>query len=239
MSRVTVRDFLDISCETLLDEINQLDRDGLFQRYDNPFEQKWFLADKTNLPPGLLYAFESLRSRETMFWLSKLLEVPIYLADFRHYGGLFIYEPGDYLRAHVDAGIHPELNLRKVATSIVYLTDAQLETYTGDTAEKADPLVWGRNLHQYKAGDLVAFTNDNLAWHGVPIVSHTRRVCLTISYLAPQSFEHRHYTNPRTRAYFARTLWDRDTLEIEQLRQLRASEDKHSEVYRMTTEADR
>lgn len=212
----------------LHEEIDSLE----YQRYDNPFERKWFLASKTRLLPSTERTFNSLGSKDTIRWISRLTGVPCYMAEFKQYGNIFIYENGDYLKAHVDAGIHPDLKLRKVATLLVYLTDAELEFYTGDTAEKEDPLVWSRSLHLFKPNEAILFTNTNTAWHGVPTVRGDRRIVLTISYLAPPDWTNVRFTNPRTRAYFAKTLWDHDTPEIEKLRKMRASEEEHESVYR-------
>jgi len=230
MNSVTVPGFLEPEEIPLcLTEVHRLETDGLLQRYDNPFEAKWFLADKTNLPTHLAAAFGWLRNGTTQWWISHLLGVPITTVDFNHYGGLFIYQPGDYLKAHVDAGVHPRFsNFRKVATALLYLTVAELETYSGDTCLKDDPLVWSRNYHLYKPGDLVVFNNTDTAWHGVP-TCRDRRVVLTVSYLA-DSFDHAHYQNPRTRAYFCKTLWDKETPELTELRKLRV--EAPEQVYR-------
>lgn len=236
MKHITIPKFLEPEEISLcLTEIMTMQRDGLFQRYNNPFEQKWFLADKANLPPYVADAFAKLRNGATQWWISHLLDVPITTVDFLHYGGLFVYNNDDYLRAHVDAGIHPKhASLRKVVTALVYLTPAELEFYTGDTCLKEDPLVWSRSYHLHKPGDLVVFTNTDTAWHGVPLVKGHERVVLTVSYLAAD-FDDSKYKNPRTRAFFCKTLWDRDTPEIRELRHLRASETGREKVYQMGT----
>lgn len=213
-----------------LGELRHLEQDNLLQRYDNPFESKQFLVDKANLPVHIHAAFAMLKSGTTQWWISHLLGVPITTVDFSHYGGLFIYEPGDYLKPHVDAGMHPKHAMRKIATALLYLTPASLETYTGTKCTEPEPLVWSRDLHTYKPGDLVIFSNHDTAWHGVPTVTE-RRVVLTVSYLAADLTNPR-FTNPRTRAYFCKTTWEKETPELRELRSKRASEEEHSEVYR-------
>lgn len=220
-----------------LREAEALQLTSAFNRYNNLFESKCFLEDKSVLPyaPYLNDAVRELASSDTCKWVSRLLDIPIFTADVRHYGGLFIYNHGDYLAAHVDAGMHPNKSLRKVATACLYLTPAILEFYRGDNCTDPDPYVWSKyNVQYVKPDQCVFFSNTNDAWHGVPKVTETHqgRVVLTVSYLAPPEFEHREYTNSRTRAYFARTAWDRETLQRAALRQARASETEHQKVYR-------
>lgn len=206
-------------------------------RYDNPFERKSFLEDKGQLEPDIARAINELCTQEAVKWVSRILDVPLDHADWPHYGGVFMYSKGDYLKPHVDAGIHPTKSLRKVATALLYLTPAEIQWYLGTDCTDSNPLILDEGLIDYvESNTLVLFTNTNWAWHGVPEVKDTtsKRIVLTVSYLAPASFENLVFTNPRTRAYFARCSWEgEDTPELAALRELRASEEQHAQVYRV------
>lgn len=205
-------------------------------RYDNPFERKSFLEDKALLTgsPPLLWVVNELRAAEMLRLVQRLTNLPVERSDWRHYGGLFVYRTGDYLEPHVDAGVHPQTQERKVATAILYLTDADLMFWSGDPATQDDPEVWLPTTIPVRAGEAILFTNHDMAWHSVPTIqSEEPRVCLTVSYMAHSNFSHTRYQNKRTRAYFARRVGQSDTPEMAALRQQRASEEGHERVYRL------
>lgn len=214
-----------------LDEIEEL----ALGRYDNPFERKSFLENKdaSALPATLAHAFNELTSHNTCKWVSRILDVPILYADMRHYGGVFVYEHGDYLAPHVDAGIHPIKGLRKIATALLYLTPSTLSTWAGDSVADCEyPEVWACTDHYISPNELVLFSNHDTAWHSVPLVSGGRRVVLTVSYMAPPEFSRIDFRNTHTRAYFAPIIGEPDP--YKDLRLKRVSEEHHSEVYRTT-----
>lgn len=241
---IILHDFLDQ--RTLAGCISEVDKLKL-ERYDNPFERKWFLADKTQIGVAdLCNAFNQLIVPSTCTWVQRLLNLPIAISDFDHYGGVFVYEQGDYLKQHVDAGIHPYSDpnnlLRKVATALLYLTPATLEFYSGDNAGREEnPTVWARHPYFIKTNQLVLFANDDYAWHGVPEIHEpgASRVVLTVSYMTlASSFQHPSFTNMRTRAYFAHAYWELETEDTKRLRLQRASEDEHSRVYRTSEQSE-
>lgn len=229
--------FSEADRERALKDIQSLQ----LSRYDNPFERKSFLEDKDLLTgsPPLLWMVNELRAAEMLRLVQRLTNLPVERSDWRHYGGLFVYKPGDYLQPHVDAGIHPSTKERKVATAVLYLTEATLEFWAGDDCTTDDPEVWLPNAVSVRAGECILFTNHDQAWHSVPTIYanqqylESQRVCLTVSYMAHPSFTHSRYQNPRTRAYFAKRVGQQDTPEIAALRQQRASEEHHAEVYRL------
>lgn len=229
MTYYILHQFTDCDVEQALRETGEL----ALGRYDNPFEQKDFLEHKSDVyqKPALSWALDEVRS--TPRTASQLLNLPISHADWQHYGGLFRYNPGDYLAPHVDAGIHPKLGTRKVATIVLYLTDATLSFWQGDPCTADKPEVWLEQQVSVRAGEAILFSNDDTAWHSVPVVTGNARVCLTVSYMAYEGFKHSRYQNPRTRAYFARRHGVADTPGLAELREMRASEDKHQEVYRV------
>lgn len=223
--------FTEIDLDRALEEVNQLP----LQRYYNPFERKSFLASKADMldSPSLCYCLDELRGSIKV--ASQLLNLPLYVVDWQHYGGLFVYRPGDYLAPHVDAGIHPRTGARKLATVVLYLTDATLSFWQGDSCLENTPEVWLEQSVGLRAGDAIVFANHDSDWHSVPVVhSPEPRVCMTLSYMAYPGFKHSHYTNPRTRAYFAKRHGVPDTPEIAALRIARASEEEHERVYRWT-----
>lgn len=229
-SHFILHQFTECDIAQALTEVSQLALD----RYDNPFEQKDFLANKADMleKPALSWALDELRGTTKI--ASQLLNLPIAYAEWQHYGGLFVYKPGDHLSPHVDAGIHPKTGERKVATIVLYLTDATLSFWAGDLCTDEDPEVWLEQPVPVKAGEAILFANHDWAWHSVPVVkSSSPRVCMTLSYMAYPGFAHSRYQNPRTRAYFARRHGQPDSPEITLLRQQRASEEHHQEVYRL------
>lgn len=227
----------------ILHQFSQADRDRALldiqqlslARYDNPFEHKSFLEHKedTFLSAALPWMVEELCSHDMLRTVCRLTNLPVERADWQHYGGLFVYGPGDYLMPHVDAGIHPHTGERKVATAVLYLTDAILTCWNGDDCKVADPEVWLPQSVWVRAGECILFTNHDWAWHSVPTIQHQDpRVCLTVSYMTSPDFQHSRYQNPRTRAYFARIHGQSDTPELKALRLKRASEEGREEVYR-------
>lgn len=200
-------------------------------RYNNPFEHKTVVK-----PEHFVSAIinPSMLSCQSRWWISKLLGVPIEYADWTHYGGCFIYNEGDFLGVHADAGRHPKNGQVKVATACLYLTPAVLNFWHGEPAYYDKPTVqYVKESLSIKANTLVLFTNDDQAWHSVPRVSDQQRVVITCSYIAPEGFKSPDYSNIRTRAYFARIEGVVDTVEEAVLREQRASETEHEGVYRV------
>ena len=82
-----------------------------WDRYDNPFEQKYTLRDKFHFPPLLKALFEELESDAFVHQLSTLCGYRLLLDTTRNFWGVHTYGPGDKLDIHVDAGLHPTMNL--------------------------------------------------------------------------------------------------------------------------------
>ena len=210
----------------------------LFDRYDNPFEQKWTMRKDTNI--ALIhhdYIYDMLMAPNSIWWIQRLLDVEISHADWTHYGGIFVYDQGDYLKPHLDAGMHPVSKLTKVATACLYLTPATLEFWHGEPSNYSKPQVYYRHtVHDVEAGTLILFTNTLYAWHSVPVVeSEQSRVVITCSYLAPSNFSHPQFNNNRTRAYFGRMNDEPHDPVLEILREQRASEEGYKNAYRTNT----
>lgn len=230
-SHFILHNFTECDIDRALQEVSQLS----LARYNNPFEQKDFLQHKSGMVemPALTWALHELF--HTTKIASQLLALPISCTDWRHYGGLFVYKLGDFLAPHVDAGLHPGTKERKVATICLYLTDATLSFWQGDSATDKQPQVWLEQPVQVRAGEAILFANHDTAWHSVPQVTpgQQQRVCLTLSYMAHPDFQHSRYQNQRTRAYFAKRYGVPEPPWLTELRDKRASEEEHEQVYRL------
>lgn len=243
MDKIIIKDYLD-DPQVFLDEIfKDYKYNHRYDRYDNPFERKWVM--RRPFPSVILHVTDRLIRPDTCWWVQRLLDVPIEYGDVQHYGGVFVYgitgsvdnASGDYLKPHCDAGVHPYNGQHKVATACLYLTPAVLYFYKGDPVWFDKPLVHriDQVLH-IPANSLVLFTNHDTAWHEVPLsTTNQPRAVITVSYMAPSDFKDPRFMNTRTRAYFARHMSVLDSPELAELRELRASEEHHQEVYRTTT----
>ena len=208
-----------------------------WDRYSNPFEQKYTLRDKYGFPPLLKSLFERLENPGFVRELSEIVGHKLILDETRNFWGVHMYESGDKLDIHVDAGIHPANRLKKRVTLGIYLSyewreeyGCCLEIWRGDKCnltEKVDTIAPMFNR-------MVLFTCNDCAWHGnpEPVVcpENSRRIFVTISYLS----ENREDTNERSKAYFVPRpddVWDEDKYN---LRQLRSDSERYNELYRYT-----
>lgn len=252
MDRLVIKDYLD-DPQNVLDfiETSIRETDSWWYRYENPFESKWAL-DKQNyddtkfnqqVAAGTFYITDPLLFQVMLklvhpnvcWWVQRLLDVPIEYGDVQHYGGVFVYGNGDYLKPHCDAGVHPVNQQHKVATACLYLTPAVLYFYKGDVVWLDKPVIHriDQILH-VPANSLVLFQNHDTAWHEVPVVTGPEpRAVITVSYMAPPDFKDTRFMNMRTRAYFARHMSIPDSPELADMRERRASEEFHQEVYRV------
>lgn len=233
MAHFSVDTMTDVLCDAALEEARQLPLSA-FDRYDNPFEQKWTLREKTNLPPMLARAFDHLNHEWLGLAQDRWGSIELRRDDARHYMGLFRYEHGDHLDVHVDAGICPLNGLRKAVTTLLYLGDgalSPLEFWNGDKCTVKEPVIENLAAQVWpKHGTLVQFTNEDDAWHGVPRQVGADRYVLTVSYLISPS--EAAAKNPRTRAFFVPRpgdIWGDDKFA---LRDARADEAQHASVYR-------
>ena len=117
-----------------------------FDRYDNPFEQKFTLRDKFSYPEKLNSLFTYLESNEFIETLSSYVGNKLYKDDTRNFNGVHIYNNGDKLDIHLDAGIHPKNNIKKYLTLGIYLSlnwreeyGCHLEIWKGDKDKLHQP----------------------------------------------------------------------------------------------------
>jgi hypothetical protein len=221
-------------------EILSLD-EAAWDRYDNPFEQKYTLRDKYNFPPLLTGLFTHLESDEFIEKLSNMSGYKLYRDETRNFWGVHKYKGGDRLDIHVDAGIHPTMKKKKQLTLGLYLSSnwddsygCALEIWKGDNAGLSDA-----KLHEKVESimplfnRLVLFTCNDYAWHGNPepaaCPDPAKRIFLTMSYMSDNMEDN----NKRMKAFFIARPEDPSDPEKDKLRLLRADPEKYKEVYRV------
>jgi Rps23 Pro-64 3,4-dihydroxylase Tpa1-like proline 4-hydroxylase len=214
--------------------------DDQWDRYDNPFEQKYTLRDKHALPLRLKQLFERLESPEFVEHLSAVCGYKLLLDPTRNFWGVHKYNTGDKLDIHVDAGLHPVTKQKKQVTLGIYLSSnwnesygCQLEVWRGDSA--ASPRIYEKMASISPLFNrAVMFTCNDFAWHGNPTIaacpSDAHRLFVTISYLS-ENYED---SNKRVKALFVARPGDPDDPKKDELRLIRADPEKYKEVYRST-----
>lgn len=215
--------------------------DEAWDRYANPFEQKFTLRDKFKFPPLLSTLFDYLTSEPFVNHLSDVVGYDLILDATRNFWGVHKYGPGDKLDIHVDAGFHPTMGLKKQITLGIYLSSewkeeygCKLEIWRGENCanndakllEKVDSIAPLFNR-------LVLFTCNDYAWHGNPEPATcppgSKRIFITLSYLSENTAD----KNKRKKAFFVARPEDPEDAEKDKLRLLRADSEKYKEVYRI------
>ena len=229
--------FLDVNFANILqNEILNIP-DSEWDRYNNPFEQKYTLRDKYNFPPNLTLLFEELQSEDFISKLSILCGYKLFLDDTRNFWGVHKYDSGDKLDIHTDAGLHPINKLKKQLTLGIYLSSnwkkeygCELEIWKGDKNSISEKIA---SIEPY-FNRLIIFTCNDYSWHGNPepvtcIHNNTKRIFVTISYLSENFTD----DNKKVKAYFVSRPIDPIDLEKDKLRLLRSDPDKYKEVYNL------
>lgn len=218
-----------------------------WDRYDNPFEQKYTLRDKYNFPPFLVKLFNELTTEKFMNELSDTVGHKLILDSTRNFWGVHIYEPGDKLDIHVDAGYHPTLKLKKQTTLGIYLSyewkeeyGCALEIWRGENCAKDDAKIHEKiDSIAPIFNRLILFNCNDYAWHGNPEPSRgspeSRRIFITISYLSENFSD----DNKKVKAFFVPRPNDPEDKEKDRLRFLRADPEKYKEIYRMHDEPNK
>jgi Rps23 Pro-64 3,4-dihydroxylase Tpa1-like proline 4-hydroxylase len=215
----------------------------MFDRYDNPFEQKYTLRDKNKYPPKLQSLINYLISDVFVSKLSSFTGHQLLVDTTKNFYGVHMYKENDKLDIHVDAGIHPVLNLKKQITLGIYLSynwtyenGCALEIWDGDDSHVDKPKIYEcvTKIHPM-FNRLILFTCTDNAWHGNPDPVHienninSKRIFITLSYL---SNEIENYNNKRKKAYFIARPNDPEDLNKDKLRDLRANPETCNLVYR-------
>lgn len=220
-----------------------------FDRYQNPFEQKWTLRDKFDFNDVLKYTFRYFEGNEFLSLIKDLVGFPVEIEEQRNYWGVHLFKNGDKLDIHTDAGIHPPTNKKKHVTVGYYLTlnwkpeyGGDLEIWNGDSVTNYNPKLY--SLHEKIEpinNRMVIFTNTDYAWHGAPnqvkCADDAVRIFITISYISDKEdlngFVYRNDMEniiPKAR-FVGRPNIDSFDEEIEELRRKRATVTGSKEVY--------
>jgi hypothetical protein len=212
-----------------------------WDRYDNPFEQKYTLRDKFNFPSNLNTLFAEFESNEFIEQLSNLCGYRLIRDITRNFWGVHTYENGDHLDIHVDAGIHPTMNLKKQVTLGLYLSanwnesyGCNLELWRGDNADSSSAKIYEKSKEITPIFNrLILFTCNDYAWHGNPVPAtcppSAKRIFLTMSYMSHNTAD----LNKRPKALFISRPEDEKDSEKDRLRLLRADPVKYKEIYRI------
>jgi hypothetical protein len=211
-----------------------------WDRYQNPFEAKYTLRDKYNFPPLLKQLFNELMAPEFVNQIGKIVGRKLLLDLTRNFWGVHMYEPGDKLDIHVDAGLHPLLSFKKQVTLGIYLSanweesyGCQLEIWHGENSKNNSAKLM-RKVDSIAPmfNRLILFTCNDYAWHGNPEPAcgpaDSRRIFITISYLSDDFTDE----NKRVKAFFIARPGDPDDSEKDRLRLLRADPARYKDVYK-------
>lgn len=212
-----------------------------WDRYDNPFEQKYTLSNKYNLPYNLSQLFKKFESQEFIEHLSEVCGYRLLLDPTRNFWGVHKYKTGDKLDIHVDAGLHPNTKQKKQLTLGLYLSSnwkeeygCHLELWKGDNSSVQSPAIYEKTVTIAPVFNrAVIFTCNDYAWHGNPTPANcpadALRIFVTISYLSENYFD----LNTRVKALFVARPEDNPDPEKDKLRILRADPEKCKDVYRI------
>lgn len=233
--------FLNTSFATnLQQEILSIPQES-WDRYDNPFEQKYTLRDKYAFPPLLQKLFNELTSDTFISVLSSITGYKLLLDTTRNFWGVHTYGPGDKLDIHVDAGLHPTLGLKKQITLGIYLSyewkeeyGCNLEIWRGDNCSNNDAKILEKmDSIAPLFNRLILFECNDYAWHGNPEPAkgpqESKRIFVTLSYLS----ENYKDDNKRKKAFFVARPGDPVDDEKDKLRLLRTDPEMYNKVYRV------
>jgi len=202
-----------------------------WDRYNNVFEQKYTLRDKNKLPTHCHKLFDIFTSKKMIDILSDLTGVKLFNDPTKNWWGIHIFNNGDYLDIHSDAGIHPVTKDKKHLTLGIYLSKewtekngGYLEIWNGDSVMSENPKLNSLSSKILPSfNKMVLFTNTVNAWHGSPepclIEGNEQRIFVTISYLSNDHEDE--MGNNYEKAYFIARPNDKYNLEKEKMRILR------------------
>jgi Rps23 Pro-64 3,4-dihydroxylase Tpa1-like proline 4-hydroxylase len=212
-----------------------------WDRYANPFENKYTLRDTNDLPPTVTLIFEYLTSARFLEELSTIYNIKLYNDPTKNWWGVHKYDDGDKLDIHVDAGLHPISKQKKQVTLGIYLSKNWKEENGGhlEIWEGENSVNNGAKLIECKEkvlpvfNTLLSFECNDYAWHGNPhpvnCKNGEKRIFLTISYVSEKYDD----LNKRQKAFFVKHPDEPENKEKDKLRLLRADPVKYKEVYRI------
>jgi Rps23 Pro-64 3,4-dihydroxylase Tpa1-like proline 4-hydroxylase len=241
---IIIDNFLDkkdaSDCQT---EILQCDM-SVWDRYNNCFEQKYTYRDKYNFPVNVKNLFTQFTSELFLNELNRLTKLNLINDPTRMFWGIHLFENGDKLDIHVDAGRHLSTNFTKALTVGLYLSydwkeenKGYLEFWKGDNSYEENPKLYNC-VHKILPlfNRCVIFENNDTSWHGAPedcICTNEKRIFVTCSYLMKDSNEL--FKNERKKALFIKRPQDPDDIEKDRLRIVRANPTQCKDVYNINT----
>lgn len=214
--------------------------DEQWDRYQNPFENKWTLRDKFNMSENLTSLFTYLNSHNFIAKLSDIFNYNLEADTTRNWWGIHKYDDGDFLDIHVDAGLHPTNKKKKQLTLGIYLSKdwkldnkGHLELWSGENSANNNAKISKcivKILPEFNK--LVIFDCNDYSWHGNPepviCKNNEKRIFITVSYLS-NNFQDK---NKRVKAFFVKRPDEPNNPSKDKLRLLRADPIKYKEVYK-------
>lgn len=212
-----------------------------WDRYENPFEHKYTLRNKENMPFECNKLFNILTSSYFTDYLSGVMGYEIMNDPTKNWWGIHKYNDGDYLDIHVDAGIHPQTKQKKQLTLGIYLSKdwkeengGHLEIWEGENASIIDAKLINccdKILPLFNT--LILFECNDYAWHGNPTPVNCKngetRIFVTVSYVSEQYND----LNKKERAFFIKKPEDSENITKEKIRLLRCDSVKYKDVYKV------
>lgn len=210
-----------------------------FDRYSNPFEQKYTLRDKNIMPNYLKSLFDYWESDAFVNKLSDITNQRLYVDKEKNFWGVHTYDQSDKLDIHVDAGLHPVTKMKKQLTIGLYLSKdyseengCNLEIWRGSNAGEDHPVLYEKTDSIAPVFNrFVMFLCNDYAWHGnpEPLTGGGKRIFVTMSYMS----ENYKDKNKRVKAYFVKRPGDPEDDEKDRLRILRSDPAKYKDIYRL------
>ena len=228
--------------KTIMNEILNSSKDK-WDRYENPFERKLTWRNKNELLPLCQELFETLHSKEFIDFLSEFTGYKLQEDKSKNWWGIHTFKNGDKLDIHVDAGKHPENNLKKIITLGIYMSKnwnkdcgGEIEFWSGDNSSKNDAKIYEKIISiEPKFNRMIIFENNDYSWHGAPTPcacnENQQRIFLTCSYLT--DIDDSIHKNNRKKAFFVKLPDEVADPEKDKLRLLRADPEKYKEIYRI------
>jgi Rps23 Pro-64 3,4-dihydroxylase Tpa1-like proline 4-hydroxylase len=238
-----IDNFLDNTTALLCqEEILNLDP-KYWDRYNNCFEQKNTFRDKNSLPENVNKLFKTFTSKEFISNLNKLTGLNLINDDDKIFWGVHLFNDGDKLDIHVDAGRHLKTGLIKAVTFGIYLSynwsqenGGYIEFWEGDKSSIDNPKIYSCKEQILPIFNrCIIFENNDTSWHGAPepciCKNNEKRIFVTLSYLSDENSNL--FENQRLKAYFVKRPNDPDDEEKDKMRILRANPETCKLIYNM------
>ena len=241
---IVIDDYLEIeTAEKCQTEILQANND-VWDRYNNCFEQKYTYRDKNKFPPNINNLYSTLTSEIFVNELRKLTGLELINEEDKIFWGIHLFNDGDKLDMHVDAGRHLKSGFVKAVTLGIYLSynwreenKGYLEFWEGDNSNIENPKIYNckeKILPIFNR--CVIFSNNNNSWHGAPepcvCKNNEKRVFLTLSYLLVEKTDL--FQNERYKAYFVNRPGDPKDEKKDKMRLLRCNPETCKNIYNIS-----